>query len=199
MKSKLTLLIAAALLSGQAFAHEPGTWMGRVGITNVDPKSDNSDIVDADAGAALNLNAVYFFNENWAVDILAAIPFNHDIELKDGTKVGETDQLPPTVSIQYHFPNSGNFYPYVGLGVNYTTFFSEETTGPLAGTELVLDDSFGLAAQIGADWRLNENWFLNFDARWMDIDTDAEVRGADLAFEVEIDPLVYGFSLGYQF
>lgn len=132
------------------------------------------------------------------MDVLAAIPFNHDAKLKDGTKVGDTDQLPPTVSLQYHFTSTGNFYPYVGAGVNYTTFFSEDTTGPLAGADLDLDDSFGLAAQIGADWKLNEHWFLNFDVRWMDIDTDAKLNGEDLT-TIEIDPLVYGFSLGYKF
>lgn len=59
MNTKLTFL-ALVLLSGQAAAHDPGTWIGRVGLTNVDPKSDNSAIVDVEAGAALNLNAVFF-------------------------------------------------------------------------------------------------------------------------------------------
>lgn len=198
MKTKLGVLAVALAFCGTCAAHEAGTWIGRVGITNVDPKSNNSAIVDADAGAALNLNAVYFFSHNWAIDVLAAIPFNHNIELKDGTRVGETDQLPPTVSLQYHFNATDRFYPYVGLGVNFTTFFSEETTGPLEGSDLSLGNSFGLSAQIGADWQLNENWFLNFDARWMDIDTEAKLDGASLG-DVEIDPLVYGISFGYKF
>ena len=100
MKRTLIALTAALALCGAATAHEAGTWIGRVGITNVDPKSNNNPIVDADAGAALNLNAVYFLNQNWAIDVLAAIPFNHDIVLKDGTRVGETDKLPPPVSLQ---------------------------------------------------------------------------------------------------
>ncbi|MEM6573163.1 MAG: OmpW family outer membrane protein [Pseudomonadota bacterium] len=198
MKRTLIALTAALALCGAATAHEAGTWIGRVGITNVDPKSNNNPIVDADAGAALNLNAVYFLNQNWAIDVLAAIPFNHDIVLKDGTRVGETDQLPPTVSLQYHFASSERFYPYVGLGVNFTTFFSEETAGPLEGSDLSLDNSFGLSAQIGADWKINERWFLNVDARWMDIDTEAKLDGASLG-DVEIDPLVYGISFGYKF
>ncbi|MDX1570369.1 MAG: OmpW family outer membrane protein [Xanthomonadales bacterium] len=199
MKSKLIIAVLAALIAVPASAFEAGDWMVRAGITNVDPKSDNHPVVDADAGAALNLNATYMWTENWAIDILAAIPFNHELYLVDGgAKVGETDQLPPTVSIQYHFMSNQKFRPYVGLGLNYTTFFDEKTRGPLAGSDLDLDDSFGLAAQIGFDYMLDDHWFANLDARWMDIDTEAKLDGTSLG-DVEIDPLVYGFSFGYRF
>ncbi len=198
MKVRNVVAVLALVLSASAGAREAGTWIGRVGITTVYPKSNNSEIVDVESGTSLNLNAVYFFSENWAIDVLAAWPFGHDIELKDGTEVGDTDHLPPTVSIQYHFNPAARFYPYVGVGVNYTRFFSEDTTGPLAGADLSLDDSFGLAVQLGADWQLNENWFLNVDARWMDIDTEAKLDGVSIG-DVEIDPVVYGISLGYKF
>lgn len=192
-------LIAALVLgfTTNGFAHEEGSWLLKAGLTNVDPKSNNHEIVDADAGAALNLNATYFFTDSLALDILAAIPFEHDVVLKDGTKVGDTKQLPPTVSLNYFFNNGGRFRPYIGAGINYTTFFSEDTTGPLAGNDLDLDDSWGLSVQAGADWTINERWFVNFDVRKMDIDTDASLDGADLG-TVEIDPLVYGISFGYK-
>ena len=192
-------LIAALVLgfTTTGFAHEEGSWLLKAGLTNVDPKSNNHEIVDADAGAALNLNATYFFTDSLALDILAAIPFEHDVVLKDGTKVGDTKQLPPTVSLNYFFNNGGRFRPYIGAGINYTTFFSEDTTGPLAGSDLDLDDSWGLSVQAGADWTINERWFVNFDVRKMDIDTDASLDGADLG-TVEVDPLVYGISFGYK-
>ena len=45
--------------------------------------------------------------------------------------------------------------PFVGAGLNYTTFFSEDTTGALAGSKLKLQDSWGLAAH-GVDFAIGE-------------------------------------------
>jgi outer membrane protein len=198
-----TLLVATAaaviVLSPAANAHEQGDWLLRVGVGNVDPKSDNGTIASVDSGTALVFNGTYFFTPNLGFEILAATPFSHDIKLAaDGTKVGETKHLPPTFSLQYHFDTASLFDPYVGLGLNYTLFFDEETTGPLSGTSLKLDDSIGVATQIGADFEISEKMSLNFDVRWIDINTDAELDGAPLE-EVEIDPLVYSLTMVWEF
>jgi len=211
-----------------AQAYEAGDWVFRVGVTTVDPKSDNLDTavpggegpvpitIDVDSGTTLTFNGTYFFSPNWGLEVLAALPFNHDINIQGIGKIAETDHLPPTVSLQYHFLPDSAFQPYVGLGLNYTLFFSEDVNQTLidtvealnpglevTGADLDLDGSFGLAAQVGADYMLNENWVLNFDVRWIDIDTDAEltvdpVGTLDLG-TVEIDPWVYGINIGYKF
>lgn len=198
-----TLLVAATaavvVFSSAANAYEKGDWLVRVGVGNVDPKSSNGLVASVDSGTALVFNGTYFFTPNLGFEILAATPFSHDIKLaSDGTKVGETKHLPPTFSLQYHFVTDGGFRPYVGAGLNYTLFFDEETTGPLSGSSLSLDDSVGLAAQLGADFDISDKMYLNFDLRWIDINTDAELDGAALE-EVEIDPLVYSLTLGWRF
>ena len=198
-----TLFVAATavvvVFSSAANAYEKGDWLLRVGVGNVDPKSNNGEVASVDSGTAVVFNGTYFFTPNLGFEILAATPFSHDIKLAaDGTKVGETKHLPPTFSLQYHFDTESAFKPYVGAGLNYTLFFDEETTGPLAGTSLSLDDSFGLAAQLGADFDISDTMFLNLDVRWIDINTDAELDGAALE-EVEIDPMVYSLTLGWRF
>ena len=204
MKSSYrSLLVAAAvvafIMSPAANAHEKGDWLLRVGVGHVDPKSNNGDIASVDSGTALVFNGTYFFTPNVGFEILAATPFSHDIKLAaDGTKVGETKHLPPTFSLQYHFDTAGAFNPYVGAGLNYTLFFDEDTEGPLAGTSLKLDDSIGLAAQLGTDIEVSETISLNFDVRWIDINTDAELDGAALE-EVEIDPVVYSLTAVWEF
>lgn len=204
MKSSYrSFLIAAAavafIVSPAANAHEQGDWLLRVGVGHVDPKSDNGDIASVDSGTSLVFNGTYFFTPNLGFEILAATPFSHDIELAaDGTKVGEAKHLPPTFSLQYHFDTAGAFDPYVGAGLNYTLFFDEDTEGPLAGTDLDLDDSFGFAAQLGADFAVSEAVSLNFDIRWIDINTDAELDGVALE-EVEIDPMVYSLTAVWKF
>ena len=144
------------------------------------------------------INFSYMVTDNWAVELLAAYPFKHDIELNDGTKVGSTKHLPPTVSLQYHFLPSAKVQPYIGVGVNYTDFFSEQTTGPLEGTNLKLNSSWGMSGEIGVDIPLNDQWFFNLDVRYIDIETKAVLDGNSLG-DVAIDPWVYGVHVGFTF
>ena len=196
----LMVFAGLALVSMPAAAYEKGDWLLRVGVGAVDPKSNNSEIVSVDDGAALVFNGTYFLTPNIGFEILAATPFSHDITLvSDGSKAGETKHLPPTFSLQYHFMTDGTFRPYAGAGLNYTQFFDEETTGALAGTSLDLDESFGLALQLGADLDLSDRMFLNVDVRYIDIETTATVPEADLSFDVKIDPMVYSLTLGWKF
>jgi outer membrane protein len=146
----------------------------------------------------LTFNLTYLFTENWGLEVLAALPFSHDINLNAGGRVAETKHLPPTVSVQYHFLPNAKFRPYIGVGLNYTNFFDEKTTGALAGTALSLDNSFGAAAQLGADIAINDDWFFDVDVRWMDIDSDARLGGASIG-SVAIDPIAFGVSFGRKF
>ena len=205
MKRFTTILAASAvamLAAAPATAHEEGSWILRAGVGMVAPESDNLDLgalgmIEVDDGTSLTLTGTYMFTRNWAFDILAAWPFSHDIELS-GTKVASTDHLPPTFSGQYHFAPDGKFQPYIGAGLNYTTFFSTDTSGPLAGSNLDLDDSFGFAAQLGADIVLENDWVINLDFRYISIETDAELDGAKLG-TVDINPYVYSISVGRRF
>ena len=201
LKARKILLAGIALsmgFAGTANAFEPGDWLVRVGASYVNPASDNSDIVSVDSDTSVSLNFTYMMTDVWALELLAAVPFKHDIDLLDGTKVGSTKHLPPTLSVQYHFMPTEKFQPYVGLGLNYTNFFDEKTTGPLEGLDLSLGDSWGLAGQIGFDVLFNDDWFFNLDIRYIDIDTKARVDGDSIG-KVEIDPWVFGGHIGYRF
>ena len=196
--SSLVAVSAFVCVSCSSALAQESPWQVRVGGSSVDPKSGNSDIVNVDDNSSLTFTISYYFSDNWALELLAAAPFEHDIQLLDGTEVGDTKHLPPTFSIQYHFMPDARIRPYVGLGLNYTTFMSESTTGPLEGTDLSLDDSTGLAIQAGVDFMIDDNWFINVDLRSVDIETDADLDGAFLT-PVEIDPTVFGVHVGYRF
>ena len=212
MKSSKYLLAAGALLAlvaSPAFAYEAGTWVLRAGVGVVAPDSDNlvldSDtIIEVDDGTSLTLMGTYMFSPNWAFDVLASWPFNHDIKLA-GTKIAETDHLPPTFSVQYHFLPDSTFQPYVGAGLNWTTFFStdvEQALIDLGIDDIDLDDSFGLALQFGGDFLLGDRWLVNVDVRWIDIESDLEATAFGETGElgtVKIDPWVYSLNLGYRF
>ena len=143
---KKTLIpIAIALALGAAvpaFAQSKGDWTLGVGVHQVNPKSDNGTIaagtlpLEIDSDVKPTVTFEYFLRDNLGLEVLAALPFKHDISVKGVGKVGETKHLPPTVSLQYHFNSKGKVSPLLGVGLNYTTFFSEDTTGALEGTRL---------------------------------------------------------------
>lgn len=203
MHSKMKTALAAGIaltigFTGTASAFEPGDWLVRVGASYVSPSSDNHETVSVESATSATFNFTYMMTDIWAVELLAAYPFKHDLELQDGTKIGSTKQLPPTLSIQAHFRPTEQFQPYVGFGINYTGFSSEKTTGPLEGTNLSLGSSWGFAGQVGFDVLFNDKWFFNMDARFIDIDTKATLDGVSLG-KVEIDPWVFGGHIGFRF
>ena len=200
-RSLLALALACGLAS-PAFATEAGSWSFSLGAHVVDPTSGNGSLaggaLEADVGSDWKptITAEYFFTPNLGLEVLAALPFEHDISL-NGAKAGSTKHLPPTFTLQYHFDGE-TVSPFIGAGVNYTLFFDQQTSGPLAGAELDLGNSWGLAAHAGVDFRLADNRAIRLDVRWMDIDTDVSVNGADVG-TVKIDPLVYGVAYVWNF
>ncbi len=203
MRPALPLLLLA-LASLPAQAADAGDWQFSVGAHVVAPTSGNGSLaggalaVDVDDSVRPTVTAEYFLAPRLGVELLAAWPFEHDIEL-DGVHAATVQQLPPTLSLQYHF-GEGRVSPFLGAGINFTTFFDEETRGPIDGTDLSLDNSWGLAAHAGIDIAVGDggNRWVRLDARWIDIDTDVSVDGADLG-SVRIDPLVYGAAFVWAF
>ena len=195
---KLLLTLVLGLLLAWPVAAEQGQWLVRAGAHNIMPKSDNGDVVEVDSKTMVTFNISYFVTKNWAVELLAALPFEHDVDLIGGSKVADVNHLPPTLSAQYHFMPDSTIRPYVGAGVNYTLFFEESTTGALDGSRLSLDDSVGLALQVGVDIDINDRWFTNVDVRYMDIDSKAKLNGNSIG-TVAIDPWLVGVNLGVRF
>ena len=203
----LVLAAATALTMTTAFAVPAGTWSIAAGAHYVDPKSDNGTLnnglsVDVDGDVRPTISGEYFIANNVGVELLAAIPFHHDFDLNDaaGNRVltGKTQHLPPTLSLQYHFDGYNmpmNVKPFVGVGVNYTTFFKEKVSN---GADLDLDDSVGVAGHIGLDIPFAPTESFRIDARYMEIKTDATLNGVD-AGEIDISPWVYGVAFVKQF
>ena len=198
----LGLAMGSASFSAQAI--QAGDMFGRLTLTSVMPNDDADPFSGAptvtpevDDNTRPGATFVYMYSDNIGFEVLAALPFKHDITA-GGAKIGETKHLPPTVSVQYYFNPQSKLRPFVGLGLNYTTFFSSKTTLPGLNGDLDLDDSFGLAAQLGIDYDLNEKWFLTADVRYINIETTATNSAAG-STDVEINPTVVSVGVGYKF
>ncbi|GJH42760.1 OmpW family outer membrane protein [Pasteurella canis] len=202
-KAICALSIVASLVAGSAVAHEAGSVIVRGGPIMVVPKaSTNSDTFkfDVNSNAQLGLTATYMATENIGIELLAATPFSHEITL--GNKlVGKTKHLPPSLYAQYYFLNKDtSARPYIGAGVNYTTFFSEKAI--LDGvTDLKLKDSWGMAFNAGVDIKLADNLFLNTSVWYAKIKSKAtfKLSGDEHKVDVKLDPTVFFLGLGYRF
>lgn len=199
-KKTTTTLITGALLmalASPAFATEAGDWAISLGAHVVDPSSDNGTLADGAFDVSVHsdwqptITAEYFFTPNLGLEVLASLPFEHDIYL-NGVEAGSTRQLPPTFTLQYHFDGK-SVSPFIGAGLNYTLFYDQDTTGPLEGAELDLGNSWGLTARAGLDFKIGDSQAIRVDIRWVDISSDVSVNGDDVG-TVDIDPIVYGIA-----
>jgi len=208
------LLTTGALLgSATAVAWQAGDIILRAGAAGVLPDSDSERITPLSADArveaqdawSLGLTMTYMATKNIGVGVLAAWPFEHDIDgagdISALNTVATTKHLPPSVTLQYHFDTGSKFHPYIGAGLNYTYFFDEDTKNTLAtiSPEIDLDDSFGLAGEVGVDYELSNNWVVSGQVWYLDIDTRAKIKGVAGSYDVDIDPWVVMVGVGKKF
>lgn len=217
MKKSLCCLALLSIFSTNALAADStsGTWTIRTGVANVSPNDSSGNVlsttdgVTVDSATGLGLSLTYHVDSNWGIEVLAASPFSHKITgtgTLAGLKIGETKQLPPTVSALYHFGEKKNFH--FGVGVNHTQFFDSNTTADLTTalgatkTDIDLSSSTGLAAKFGMDFPVSKDWNINANIYWADIDTKADVivdGAVATTVDVEIDPWVFMVGVSTSF
>lgn len=205
-----TMLMSGVLgfaLAAPAMAVQQGDWIVRAGAANVMPDDSSGQVgaiagsgVDVDDALGIFANVTYMIRNNIGLELLVATPFEHEItgtgSIAGLGKIAEVKHLPPTFSVQYHFAPTSNFRPYVGAGINYTTFFSEKAVGGTV-TSISLDDSWGLAVQAGFDVDMAQNLFFNADVRYINIETTATTNVGNV--DVDINPWVVSLGVGMRF
>ncbi|MEM1132445.1 MAG: OmpW family protein [Pseudomonadota bacterium] len=221
MKKMTKILATAASLGAMmsatpAFA-EQGDWLLRVRAINVAPSETSSSILPAFPGERVSVDnsimpevdITYMATDHIGFELIAATT-QHTASGRTGTtgaigELADTWVLPPTLTAQYHFVPDGKIRPYVGAGINYTLFYEEDASNGLVDavgpTNVDLDDSFGFALQAGVDIELNERFFLNFDIKYLDIDTTATLNTTAAGTQrvnISLDPVVVGIGLGIK-
>lgn len=223
MNTRLLLaagVAAAALLAPQMAAAQENPWQLRGRLIHVAP-DESGDLsvggaplgggVDIETQTVPELDITYFFSKNVSAELILGVT-PHDVTATNvaavagaDVDIGDVTLLPPTLTLQYHFTDLGNFKPYVGVGLNYTLFFNEDA-GPVADG-IDYDPSFGGALQAGFDYDYDGvpgGWFFNVDVKKIWINTDVTVDftsalGAKVDADVDINPLVIGVGAGYKF
>ena len=195
-------LIAMALATPLAQAHQAGDLIIRAGAATTAPNEDSGQLkldgakvagtkATLDSDTQLGLAFAYMLTDHVGIELLAATPFQHTVGVRgvsaatgiaglDG-KLADVKQLPPTLSLQYYpLAPTSRFQPYAGVGINYTLFYDEDLSGARKQqgfNNLKIQDSVGFAGQLGVDYMLSEHMMVNASVWYVDIDTKASVDG----------------------
>lgn len=226
MRKSLIALATLAAFAQFASAQDTGSWIVRARAVDLMSDNGNAGALKSTLTAVTTLpnpsasindkwlpevDITYFFTPNIAAELILTVPQSQTVYANfTGGKaaIGTFKHLPPVLTAQYHFTNVPMFRPYVGLGVNYTRISDVNVTVPAAVTSsepqaaIPLDlsrNSFGLAAQLGADVPLGGGWLLNLDIKKVQIGADVKVKGGPKIGEFNVDPLLVSIGVGKRF
>lgn len=228
---KRILLVAAMLVVGlNVYAQEgaeQSKWKVRLrGVWVAPQESAEIGVIGGDADISKSfipeLDFTYFFNQHFAAELILGTT-RHKVSAsgsdlsaigganKANVDLGKVWLLPPTLTFQYHQP-LGAFHPYVGAGVNYTIFYSADQ-GPVV-KDISYKNKFAFAAQLGLDYDISSQLFLNIDVKKIFLSTDVKVDASNLSpagnaqlatvlsnipADVKIKPWLIGVGIGYKF
>lgn len=160
-------------------------------------------------------------DDRFEVELALGLPPTHDVTAKlnpsivpgyvvsayQGQTIARIRQMAPTVFLNYSFGESSSaLRPFVGVGLNYTRFDDRRSTptgnslngGP---TDIRLTDSWGLAAQVGLDYRINDQWSIHGSVATARVKTTltATTAGAARTMDIHFRPVVLTIAAGYRF
>lgn len=201
---KLALAALIAAMAAPAFAAQ-GDILARFRVVQVNPDASWSN---GAVGAAVGLAGVepdnqvipefdftYMITNNIGAELILGTA-RHKVTSNKGD-LGKVSLLPPTLTLQYHFAPEATFRPYVGAGINYTRFYDNDLK--YGAADLDIDkNSWGGALQVGADYAINKDYFINVDVKKIWIKTDVSLNGAAVG-ELKINPWVFGLGIGTKF
>jgi len=188
-------------------------YMVRLGGAWSEPDSSSVTLAD---GSTLKMNGdgpvmagdiTWMLARHVGLELWASDKFNGGARLDPATgrriAGGGLDYTAPSISLQWHFLPQSWFRPYLGGGAAYTFFRSNGN--------VQADDEFSWQAGAGFDvGQRYRGWFVNAFVKYLDMSPRVRLNG-NVATPVAlasgsggnaslgINPLVYGFNVGYRF
>jgi outer membrane protein len=204
--------LATVLLSVTAQAQDDGPWEVRLRAVYLDPANNSdaiptvgvpSDAIHINGKWLPDLDFEYFVTPNWSGELMLTYPQNQDVTVEQSTlggpaTIGSFKHLPPTLTAKYTFAPDAIFRPYIGVGINVTFISDVRLDVPGVGPLDLDRTSVGPVAQLGADIKIADHWFMNVDTKWTQIRSDVTLGGSKVS-QVRIDPFLFGVGFGYRF
>jgi outer membrane protein len=208
--SGLSAAIAAALSAGAACAQSNVVKFGIAEYTTHSRSNGISGIgvppgADAETGDATTLILEYerLLTPNLGVELALGIPPRIKARATGsvaylGDDVLSARNVSPVLLMTYHFGEPGDKWrPYVGAGINYTTFRSIKSR---LASKVEMGDSFGWAAKGGIEYVLNQDWSVFASVSALKVKTKLVASGATvLQTTIDIRPVIYSIGAAYRF
>jgi outer membrane protein len=210
----LALSAVAAATSAGALAQDSilEKSIFKVGIARYDTHSKTSGIsgigipagADAKTGDATTiiLNYEYMATPQFGIEFVLGIPPKITADGSGSIaflgEVVSARNVAPTLLFNWHFGEPADRWrPYVGAGVNYTRFTDVRSPYPY---KVDLGDSWGPAAVVGIDYRIDRNWGAFGSVTALKVKSDLVAVGANvLTATIDFRPVVYAVGLSYRF
>jgi outer membrane protein len=131
---------------------------------------------------------------------LGSVPYN-------GQVIATARWFAPTVLLEYQFfDKSAALRPFIGVGVNYTSFYDRNSTaaGNAVGggpTKLELPASIGPAGTVGLSYKIAPQWglYASYSITRVDTRLTAETAGVIRTTHIAFGPQALVLSAGYSF
>lgn len=181
----------------------------------------NALSLEVQSQQTLFFSATREIDAHWEAELALGVPPTHDVAVVvlnpaavpgsvavlNGQIGAKVRQVAPTLFANYRFGDStSQIRPFVGIGVNYTVFDKAESTavndaingGP---TTLKLDDSIGLALQLGVTAKLGGPWSLTGAWSTAQVKTKLTTNtlGIERTADITFHPSVFTIAVGYSF
>lgn len=222
----VSILGFSAMFAATAWADEPPNDV-RLGLYSIFYHTSADDVSGPYVPPGVNLKAENL--ETLYVAYVRHLPYNLAVELAigypplskikgvgpatigsvpyDGQVISSARWISPTLLVEYNFLSEQSpIRPYIGVGVNYTTFYDRDSTaqgnaatgGP---TRLSLTASVGPAVTGGLTFRITDRWHMHASYSWSQVKTDltANTDGFLRTTHVSFGPQALVISGGYSF
>jgi outer membrane protein len=225
----LTVALAGALCFAVPAAADDQTWNNsfRLGSFAIFYHTSADDLQGPYVPAGVNFKAKDL--ETLYVGLVRRVSSDFDVELAlgypplskvegrgpatvgsvpyDGQIVSSARWLSPTLFLEYKFlPESSALRPYIGVGVNYTAFYSRDYTAAgdagLGGpTRLSLTSSVGPAGTVGLSYDVSGHWHLytSYSISRVNTNITADTDGVERTTRIKFGPQAWVVSVGYSF
>ncbi|WP_077032697.1 OmpW family protein [Pelomonas sp. KK5] len=221
IKKTLLSLAVAALACGAAQAQTAGSFIVRLGATQITPHVDSGDLsapslvgtkIDVRKDTRATGGITWMWTDNISIDLPIGPAFEHDVvgagAIAGTGKLGTVKSLPVTLLAQYRFGEAkSTFRPYVGAGFTYARFYDSKATAALSGltggtpsnpTTLSMKNAGGASAQLGLAVNLGGRWSADVSVMKVFIKTTGQLSTGQ-TIDATLNPTAVQLGVGYAF
>jgi outer membrane protein len=217
----LLLALAVAAAPGTALAQSAGSWLVRLGATQIKPEVQSGNLsapsvagtqIDIASDTQPTAGVTYMLSDRWSLDLPLSAGFKHDVmaagAIQGAGRLAEVQALPVTLLLQWRFGGADDaLRPYIGLGPTYAYLDDAQSTATLSAltggtparpTLLEMKSKLTYTVQLGLAWRFAPRWGLDVAVMKTPLKTTGTLSTGQ-TIEAQLDPLSAHLGLSYRF